>query len=174
MNDLVFELYKKTKKLVKLSRECEKGCEHEDEPLFQEWENTIEILELANPDYKQRYESELGIRTEKERIAFEELKTSLSNIMFSFIDKYSGKENPDCLYPKTGYILVDALTECLSEAQYQVVRYHPLTRKQIDHICYQIGDWYIHMKSLLEGTQHNLGSQKEVLKNMICGVEAGR
>lgn len=38
----------------------------------------------------------------------------------------------------------------------------------IDHICYQIGDWYLMMKPLLEG-QHNLGFMKEKLKTMICG-----
>jgi hypothetical protein len=42
------------------------------------------------------------------------------------------------------------------------------TYLQIDHICYQIGDWYLMMKPLLEG-QHNLGYMKEQLKKMICG-----
>lgn len=42
------------------------------------------------------------------------------------------------------------------------------TQEQIDHICYQIGDWYLMMKPLLEG-QHNLGYMKEKLKTMICG-----
>ncbi len=42
------------------------------------------------------------------------------------------------------------------------------TPEQIDHICYQIGDWYLLMKTLLEG-QHNLGYMKEILKEMICG-----
>ncbi len=42
------------------------------------------------------------------------------------------------------------------------------TAEQIDHICYQIGDWYFMMKPLLEAN-HNLGYMKERLKNMICG-----
>lgn len=42
------------------------------------------------------------------------------------------------------------------------------TPEQIDHICYQIGDWCLMMKPLLEG-QHNLGYMKEQLKTMICG-----
>lgn len=42
------------------------------------------------------------------------------------------------------------------------------TQEQLDFICYQIGDWYLMMKSLLEG-QHNLGYMKEKLKVMICG-----
>jgi|FreactTroBogLake_1042271.scaffolds.fasta_scaffold47688_1 hypothetical protein len=46
---------------------------------------------------------------------------------------------------------------------------HPaFTEKQIDHICYQIGEWYLMMKPLLEG-RHNLGYMKEKLKTMICG-----
>lgn len=49
--------------------------------------------------------------------------------------------------------------------------YKSFTREQIDHICYQIGDWYLMMKPLLEG-QHNLGRMKEELKVMICGDEA--
>ena len=44
------------------------------------------------------------------------------------------------------------------------------TTQQIDHICYQIGEWYLKMKPLLEGT-HNLGFMKEELKTMICGDE---
>lgn len=44
------------------------------------------------------------------------------------------------------------------------------TREQIDFICYQIGEWYLDMKPLLEG-QHNLGHMKEKLKTMICGDE---
>lgn len=43
-----------------------------------------------------------------------------------------------------------------------------LTYEQKDHICYQIGLWYIQVKHLLEGT-HNLGYMKEKLKTMICG-----
>jgi hypothetical protein len=42
------------------------------------------------------------------------------------------------------------------------------TQEQIDFICYQIGDWYLMMKPLLEG-QHNTGYMKEKLKTMICG-----
>lgn len=42
------------------------------------------------------------------------------------------------------------------------------TPEQIDHICYQIGEWYMMTKPLLEG-QHLLGYAKEKLKTMICG-----
>jgi len=41
------------------------------------------------------------------------------------------------------------------------------TQQQKDWICYQIGDWYLMMKPLLEG-QHNLGYMKEKLKLMVC------
>lgn len=50
--------------------------------------------------------------------------------------------------------------------RYEVIK--SFTPDQIDHICYQIGDWYLMMKPLLEG-QHNLGYMKEKLKVMICG-----
>jgi hypothetical protein len=44
------------------------------------------------------------------------------------------------------------------------------TSVQINFICEKIGDWYLMMKPLLEGT-HNLGYMKEKLKIMICGDE---
>lgn len=99
-------------------------------------------------------------------IAFMELKGKIVKAMFGFMDKYaSGKSE---LYPDSVKILINVLTECLNEAQYQLPDYHPFTAKQIDHICYQIGDWYMMMKPLLEG-QHNLGYMKEKLKTMIIG-----
>lgn len=104
----------------------------------------------------------------KEEIAFMELKGQIVKLMFDFVEKHSKQDDPESLYPRTGYVLVDVLTACLGEAQYQVSRYQPFTYKQIDHICYQIGDWYCMMKPLLEGS-HNLGYMKEKLKNMICG-----
>lgn len=47
------------------------------------------------------------------------------------------------------------------------------TCEQKDHICYQIGDWYIRWqdKMWVDGkpNQHWLGVAKEQLKTMICG-----
>ena len=47
------------------------------------------------------------------------------------------------------------------------------TPEQIDHICYQIGDWYVEWqhKMWVDGkpNQHWLGVAKEQLKTMICG-----
>jgi hypothetical protein len=103
----------------------------------------------------------------KEEIAFIELKNDIVKLLFKFNDKYA-VSGEDTLYPKVGTILVNVLTECLSEAQYQVKNYHPFTPKQIDHICYKIGEWYFLIKPLLEGS-HNLGFMKERLKIMICG-----
>ncbi len=100
-------------------------------------------------------------------IAYTELKTEIVKSMFDFVNNYGSKEEHN-LYPDVGYILVDVLTACLSEAQYQLEGYQPFTSKQIDHICYQIGEWYLSMKPLLEGT-HKLGYMKEKLKEMICG-----
>ncbi len=45
-----------------------------------------------------------------------------------------------------------------------------LTTSQIDHICYQIGEWYLNWKEQFK-TPHNLGFAKEQLKEMICGSE---
>lgn len=101
-----------------------------------------------------------------ETIAFMNLKGKIVQAMYEFSDKYAAPGSP--IYPQCGKILVDALTTCLDEAQYQVAHYYPFTNKQTDHICYQIGEWYLMMKPLLEG-QHNLGYMKEKLKTMICG-----
>jgi hypothetical protein len=105
----------------------------------------------------------------KEEMAFIELKTQMVKLMFDFTEKYA-TQGVDCLYPQVGNILVDVLVACLQEAQYQIKGTPRFTSKQIDHICYQIGDWYLMMKPLLEG-QHNLGYMKEKLKSMICGDE---
>jgi len=107
MNESLYEVYAKTKNLIKRTKECEKGCSHEEEPIFKEWETIIESIEKAYPDIVGMYERR-------------------QEVINSF------------------------------------------TREQIDHICYQIGDWYLMMKPLLEG-QHNLGHMKEKLKTMICG-----
>lgn len=49
------------------------------------------------------------------------------------------------------------------------------TTDQIDHICYQIGEWYIQWQSKMwvdgKPNQHWLGHAKEQLKEMICGSE---
>lgn len=103
----------------------------------------------------------------KEEVAFLELKIQMVKLMFDFTEKYS-PSGENCLYPRVGNIIIDVLTACLSEMQYQIEGCPPFTSKQIDHICDQIGDWYLMMKPLLEG-QHNLGYMKEKLKIMICG-----
>jgi len=48
------------------------------------------------------------------------------------------------------------------------------TPEQVDHICYQIGEWYLDWKEALvnyEHGTHKLGFAKEKLKIMICGDE---
>ena len=101
-----------------------------------------------------------------EALAFMELKSKIVKLMFEFTDKYAAPNSE--LYPQCYKILIDVLTACLSEAQYQSINYHPFTTNQIDFICHQIDEWYLQMKPLLEG-QHNLGYMKEKLKTMICG-----
>jgi hypothetical protein len=107
MNDLVYQYYKGYKQLIKAASECKNPHGEKEMQQLEEWENLMEVLEQADPDYKVRFERE-------------------ARIIASF------------------------------------------TQEQIDHICYQIGDWYLAMKPLLEG-QHNLGFMKEKLKAMICG-----
>jgi len=45
--------------------------------------------------------------------------------------------------------------------------------EQVDHICYQIGEWYLRYKEKMwikdKPNQHILGVAKEKLKKMICG-----
>ncbi len=104
-----------------------------------------------------------------EQLAFMELKGKIVQLMFDFTEKHCGPE--ESLYPRGAYIIVDVLTACLEEAQYQVVNYQPFTYKQIDHICYQIGDWYLLWRGGLTDPDvpHRLGVAKEQLKTMICG-----
>lgn len=78
----------------------------------------------------------------KEEMAVLELKTQIVKLMFEFIEKYV-PDGENCLYPQVGNILVSALTACLSDMQYQIQGISKFTSKQIDHICYQIGDWYL-------------------------------
>jgi hypothetical protein len=106
--------------------------------------------------------------TEEEvKQAHYDLKKALTTALWDFSDQhFSNKEN----VPQAINIMLSAVSESLSEIEYQIAQMLPFTRKQIDHICYQIGDWYFMMKPLLE-VQHNLGHMKEKLKIMICGDE---
>lgn len=166
-SDEIYELYKIAKKLIERTEACREK-DHSDEPMFAEWKEAINIFDSLGRGYAERYEKERKMPpTELELKAFEELKTAIVKLMFAFTDKYSA-QGENCIYPNAGRILVDVLTACLSEAQYQIEGHSAFTSKQIDHICYQIGDWYLMMKPLLEG-QHNLGHMKEKLKIMICG-----
>lgn len=97
-----------------------------------------------------------------ENDAFKELKENLVKCLWGFNEKSRD--------PKSLSIMKKALLECLNEINYQGGhKIEPLfCYSQIDHICYQIGEWYMMMKPLLEG-RHNLGYMKEKLKTMICG-----
>lgn len=103
----------------------------------------------------------------KEEIAFIELKTEIVKLMYEFIEKYH-TNGVISLFPSVSHVLIDVITACLGEAQFYLENYQPFTPKQIDYICYQIGEWYLSMKPLLED-RHNLGHMKEKLKLMICG-----
>lgn len=94
-----------------------------------------------------------------------ELMEKLKFVLSDFMQEHmSEKTNTDELY----LIIQSVLCKAISEVEYRIGQPAPFTRHQIDHICYQIGDWYLMMKPLLEG-EHNLGFMKEKLKIMICG-----
>jgi hypothetical protein len=71
------------------------------------------------------------------------------------------------LCPNCTGSLVYHKPECKYYREEFSVKAPKFTAEQINWICYQIGDWYLMMKPLLEGT-HNLGHMKERLKTMIC------
>lgn len=99
--------------------------------------------------------------------AHDELKSAITKVLWDFSDKYFQDVSKDDIY-QSACIMQSVLCESMSELEYQIARMAPFTTRQLDHICYQIGDWYLMMKPLLEG-QHNLGFMKEKLKTMICG-----
>ena len=96
-----------------------------------------------------------------------ELKRAITQCLWDFSDKYFKDVTKDDMY-QAACIMQAVLSESVSELEYQIARPAPFTTRQMDHICFQIGDWYLMMKPLLEG-QHNLGYMKEKLKTMICG-----
>jgi len=100
--------------------------------------------------------------------AYKELKKQMTELLFNFTSKYYVQGSKT--YPYSAYVMLDVLVESLGEVEYQIKGCPPFTAKQKDHICYQVGEWYIAMKPLLE-EQHNLGFMKEKLKKMICGDE---
>lgn len=104
---------------------------------------------------------------EEVHAAHNELKMAITQCLWNFSDKHSKDLTKDDIY-QVHCIMQSVLCESSSELEYQIARPAPFTTRQLDHICYQIGDWYLMMKPLLEG-QHNLGFMKEKLKTMICG-----
>lgn len=99
-------------------------------------------------------------------IANAELKAKITQCLWDFSDKYFKDVTKEDVY-QAACIMQEVLAESSSSVEYQIGRMAPFTSRQIDHICYQIGDWYLMMKPSLEG-QPNLGYMKEKLKTMIC------
>lgn len=104
---------------------------------------------------------------EEVKKAHDELTAAITQCLWDFMDKYFKDATKGDMY-QASCIMQSVLCESSSELEYQIARAAPFTTRQLDHICYQIGDWYLMMKPLLEG-QHNLGFMKEKLKTMICG-----
>ncbi len=101
---------------------------------------------------------------DESKLTYDELKEKLLKIIIDF-----SSENIPC-HGASPYVLRSLLVDVLGIIEYQTIDHPNFTYKQRDHICYQIGEWYLLMKPLLEG-QHNLGYMKEKLKLMICGDE---
>ncbi len=131
-----------------------------------------ENTEKQHPEFRVRFEADecQEIPSENQFLRTM-LKQKIERIMYEFTAIYAAKDGN--IQGDSPTILIDVLTECLSEAQREVQHYAPFTSKQTDHICYQIGRWYFMMKPLLQ-VQHNLGHMKEQLKVMICGQGSGR
>lgn len=102
--------------------------------------------------------------------AREELKTGITKLINDFTDKYMGITSE--FYPEAIPLLRGVLVESLSDIEYQIGM-APFTTHQIDHICYQIGNWYTLWQDRMwiddKPNQHWLGRAKEDLKIMICG-----
>jgi hypothetical protein len=100
--------------------------------------------------------------------AHDELKESIVKLLWEFSDKYFPDKNN---FPQSSFIMQAVLSAIGTEVEYQVGKMAPFTNRQRDHICYQIGDWYIHWKNNLTDpyVPHRLGFAKEQLKTMICG-----
>jgi len=165
--DKIYQWYEDARdSLARYELEKQNPERHESIDEMEKWikdrKEIVHNINKKHPELKKQYEQK-----QKEKLAFAELKTEIVKLMFEFTNKYAIK-GENCLYPNVSKILVDVLVACLSEAQYQIKGIPAFTSKQIDHICYQIGEWYLMMKPLLEG-QHNLGRMKEKLKIMICG-----
>jgi len=105
------------------------------------------------------------MNSEEVKQAHYEIKRALNTVLWDFSDQhFANKEN----VPQAAFIMQSALCESVSEVEYQTGKMAPFSNKQIDHICYQIGHWYLMMKPLFED-RHNLSFMKENLKAMICG-----
>jgi hypothetical protein len=98
----------------------------------------------------------------------------LVNKVRTMIESYDSNDDVSllCKFTNSNHILDPDNRICMTCHKYVPIELTKpaihFTQSQIDHICYQIGEWYQIMKPLLEG-QHNLGYMKEKLKTMICG-----
>jgi hypothetical protein len=104
--------------------------------------------------------------------AHHELKKYITEGLFDFTNKYAATGSD--LYPHVLAIMKSCLMETLEEISFQMggKRDPVFTREQSDHICYQIGEWYLNWRDNLmnwEQRTHRLGYAKEELKMMICG-----
>lgn len=112
------------------------------------------------------------MKVEKVKEAHDELKEYIVKGLFNFTNKHCSPGSE--LYPNALYIMKSCLIEALEEVNYQLGgnRVAAFTRDQQDHICFQIGEWYLNWRDVLmnwDERTHRLGFAKEELKRMICG-----
>ncbi len=113
----------------------------------------------------------------KEKLTEEEVikinywfKCKLVNLCHEFDEKFLVSDSDH--YPQAAYIRITVITELLEELFSRLTNQKMFfTHRQIDHICYKIGEWYLIWKDKLlvntKTAEHRLGYAKEMLKMMI-------
>ncbi len=102
--------------------------------------------------------------------AHDDLTKQVTQLLYDFVKKYLGHESE--LYPQGAYIMQSVLSKASSDVERQLNKMSPFTYRQQDHICFQIGEWYLNWRDVLmnwDERTHRLGFAKEELKQMICG-----
>lgn len=100
----------------------------------------------------------------------QELNLQISKILWDFADKHCTDNREEG--HQAFFIMQAVLSESQSNLEYQIGRMAPFTDRQIDHICFQIGEWYLIWRDCITDPPrqpHKLGYAKEKLKSMICG-----
>lgn len=96
----------------------------------------------------------------KEKEAYIEIKSKMSDLMFDFTNKYASK-GEHCLYPQCAQILVKAMEELLKEAKYQAYGRHE------DEKEYEDDTPYIKYRKIISAFKDEL----EIVEQRIRDIE---